>query len=47
MNLILQPHVLYCIHNFFTQYVILLIIADKDHNKTKVKLRILKKLHDF
>ena len=51
MNLILQPHVLYCIHYcielLYSVYVILLIIADKDYNKTKVKLRNLKKLRDF
>ena len=27
---------MYCIHNFFTQYVLLLNIAEKDHNNTEV-----------
>ena len=27
---------MYCIHNFLTQYVILLNIEEKDHNKTEM-----------
>ena len=38
INLILHPQLMYYIHNFFTQYVILLNIAVKDHNKTEVEL---------
>ena len=38
MNLILHPQPMYYIHNSFTQYVILLNIAEKDHNKTEVGL---------
>ena len=37
MNLILHPHLMYYIHNFFTQYVIFLLnIEEKDHNKTEM-----------
>ena len=38
INLILHPQLMYYIHNFFTQHVILLNIAVKDHNKTEVEL---------
>ena len=38
MNLVLHPQLMYYIHNFFTQYVILLNMAEKDRNKTAVGL---------
>ena len=36
MNLSLDSQLMYYIHNVFTQYVILLNIAEKDHNRTEV-----------
>ena len=36
MNLSLDSQLMYYVHNVFTQYVILLDIAEKDHNRTEV-----------